>query len=44
MFIQENAFENVIWKMVGICLTLNELNDYGLLKWTFCPDLFSKIL
>ena len=27
IFIQENAFENVIWKMAAICLGLNVLNQ-----------------
>ena len=26
MFIQENAFEKVVWKMAAICLGLNVLN------------------
>ena len=28
MFIQENAFENVVCKMASICLGLNVLNQY----------------
>ena len=27
MFIQENAFENVVWKMAAICLDLNVLKS-----------------
>ena len=27
IFIQENAFENVVWKMAAICLGLSVLND-----------------
>ena len=30
IFIQENAFENVDWKMVAFCLGLNVLNVYKL--------------
>ena len=29
MFIQENAFENVVWKMASICLGLNVLTGIG---------------
>ena len=34
IFIQENAFENVVWKMAAICLGLNVLSQ--LAKWA-CP-------
>ena len=27
LFIEENAFENVVWKMAAICLGLNVLTD-----------------
>ena len=30
IFIQENAFENVVWKMAAICLGLNVLTHSGL--------------
>ena len=30
IFIQENAFENVVWKMAAICLGLNVLKLYAL--------------
>ena len=29
IFIQENAFENVVWKVLAICLGLNVLRDYN---------------
>ena len=39
IFIQENAFENVVCEMVSICLGLNELTHSGLNKMA---NIFAK--
>ena len=33
IFMQENAFENVVWKMAAICLGLNVLSTEFLKKY-----------
>ena len=38
IFIQENAFENVVWKKAAICLGLNELKKQAGI-WTIIKEI-----
>ena len=43
MFIQENAFENVVWKMATILFSLNELKN-NIQNWSNAAELQRRLL